>query len=72
MKSLVSHMQAVRSKDPRGNVDESIYGEMPDAEVQLTARGRAQAVAAGRRLRQLLPRETERAGHGWAQTGVRG
>ena len=51
----------VRHGESAGNVNEDVYSQTPDAEVPLTERGRAQACAAGRRLRHLLPRETARA-----------
>jgi len=44
----------VRHGESQGNVDETIYERVPDHALELTARGRAQARAAGEELRGLF------------------
>lgn len=48
----------VRHGESLGNVDDTIYERVPDHALELTDRGRAQARAAGERVRELLDGET--------------
>ncbi|MEZ0089652.1 histidine phosphatase family protein [Streptacidiphilus sp. EB129] len=47
----------VRHGESQGNVDETIYERIPDHALELTARGREQARAAGEELRRLFGAE---------------
>ncbi|MFF9545459.1 histidine phosphatase family protein [Streptomyces sp. SID4934] len=47
----------VRHGESVGNADDSVYERQPDHALPLTAAGRAQAVQAGERLRELFGRE---------------
>jgi broad specificity phosphatase PhoE len=50
----------VRHAESKGNRDPTVYGRVPDNQVELTSVGRAEAVEAGRRLRVLIGDETVR------------
>jgi broad specificity phosphatase PhoE len=47
----------VRHGESQGNVDDSVYERMPDHALALTERGRGQAEALGKELRDLFGRE---------------
>lgn len=44
----------IRHGESHANVDRYLFGRIPDYTIELTDKGRAQAVEAGRRLRQLV------------------
>lgn len=50
----------VRHGESQGNIDDHIYEIVPDHALRMTERGRAQVIATGRRLRELIDGESLR------------
>lgn len=48
----------IRHGESEANVDRYLFGLVPDYTIELTERGRAQAIEAGKALRQLIGEET--------------
>lgn len=54
-KTCKPNLYLVRHGESQGNVDHDIYRRVPDHEVLLTDKGKAQAVEAGQKLRNIIP-----------------
>ncbi|CAF1590675.1 unnamed protein product, partial [Didymodactylos carnosus] len=48
----------IRHGESQGNVDHQVYATVPDSQLELTAKGRAQAVDAGKRLKKIIGDES--------------